>query len=379
MSKQLEALNAGADDFLLKPVKYRFLYYSLSSRIRRARLLRGFMERDGLTGLLNHTAFQERFSAAFSRAKETDKPLSLALIDIDNFKAINEDYGHLEGDRLLKSLAILLERHLREFEQAILGRVGGEELAILMPDTDQETMKQLLEAIREHYAHIHHETASGILNSTFSCGFASTPDFTGAGALYEAADHALHEAKINGKNRIHGGKPSTKPQQSEQLEDSDILAEEDLIFLEDDPKAQPLVKPNTQPDAPENDKIKVVVVDDDTQMLRHIATVLGEKGFEVITAPTGDQGYDLVKKHHPRLVLIDLLLFPGIHGFELCQKIRKDKSLEGCGIILMTAVYKDYRYRLEGKEAGADDFIEKPINYPVLFDKIKALLPDAGL
>ena len=124
---------------------------------------------------------------------------------------------------------------------------------------------------------------------------------------------------------------------------------------------------------------RILVVDDDRQLLKHICTVLEERGFEVISAHIGDEGYELARRHKPNVALIDLLLFPGIHGFELCQKIRDDPGLQGTKIILMTAVYKDYRYRLEGKEAGADEFIEKPINYPQLFEKITQLAPDLSV
>ena len=376
MNKQLEALNAGADDFLLKPVKYRFLYYSLSSRIKRARSLRRLMERDGLTGLLNHTASQERFAAAVAHAREAGSVLSFALIDIDNLKAVNDTYGHHQGDRLLKSLSILLERHLREYEHKVVGRFGGEELAVLLPDLKHQKAQQLMNIIRQHYAHIHHESPHGTFNATLSCGLASFPACADLRSLLETADNALAEAKRRGKNLVVGDPEPQKPTVTpEDLESEELLEEDELIFL-DDEEVHPIDSPHQANDGMPAETAKILVVDDDPQMLRHIETVLGEKGFEIITAPTGDQGFTRAIKEKPQLVLIDLLLFPGIHGFELCQKIRKERQLEGCGIILMTAVYKDYRYRLEGKEAGADDFIEKPINYPVLFDKIKALLPD---
>ncbi len=392
VNKQLEALNTGADDFILKPVKYKFLYYSLSSRIKRARMLRAYLTRDSLTGLPNHSEFQKELAHYGEKAKVEGAPFVLALIDLDDFKAVNERYSHQEGDRMLKALSVLLKKRLSPF--ATVGRYGGEESAIIFHDMSIDRAWQILEQTREAFSNIKHHSGAGPFCATFSGGCASWPDYDDITDLTEAADRALGNAKFNGKNQIL--KASSLPKKAEQ--GSIGSPADDLIFMDegddfeildtgaasDAPTvSMPVPKLPGNPEADlektEANKPLVVVVDDDSQILQHISTVLVEKGFAVNQADTGDQGFEIIKKQKPLLVLIDLLLFPGIHGFELCQMIRKTPGLEGTKIILMTAVYKDYRYRLEGKEAGANDFIEKPINYPVLFEKIRRLCPDVKL
>jgi DNA-binding response OmpR family regulator len=127
---QLKALQLGSDDFLTKPIHSEHLISLVRSRIERSRLLRSLMERDSLTDLLNHSSFKEQLTIELARATRHNTALVVAILDIDYFKLVNDRYGHLVGDQVLKSLARLLRGGLRQTDAA--GRVGGEEFAVVL-------------------------------------------------------------------------------------------------------------------------------------------------------------------------------------------------------------------------------------------------------
>jgi len=119
---------------------------------------------------------------------------------------------------------------------------------------------------------------------------------------------------------------------------------------------------------------KIIVVDDELNITNLLKVFLERKGYQVLLAYDGTSGYELIEKENPDLIITDLLL-PGLHGFELCKKLKENVKLMHIPIILMTAVYKKTKYKMEGKQYGADDFIEKPFELPVLLAKIEKLIP----
>jgi len=122
--KQMAALGNGGDDFLTKPIEPEHLISAVTTRIERYRKLRVLMVQDSLTGLLNHSTTKDRLAQEFERARRHNLPLSYAMIDLDHFKLVNDDFGHATGDQVLKSLAHLLKQRLRSSD--IVGRIGGE-------------------------------------------------------------------------------------------------------------------------------------------------------------------------------------------------------------------------------------------------------------
>jgi PleD family two-component response regulator len=110
IGRQREAMSLGGDEFLHKPIQPEHLVSAVRSRVIRYRALRALMVRDSLTGLLNHTSYKERLRAEVARAKRQNKMLSVAIIDIDHFKNVNDTYGHPAGDRVIKNLSRLLKQ-----------------------------------------------------------------------------------------------------------------------------------------------------------------------------------------------------------------------------------------------------------------------------
>ena len=199
LDKQLDAMSEGGDDFLTKPIKPRHLIATVRNRAGRARSLRSRMVRDSLTGLFNHTHTLQLLEDARSRARRSSTPLSFAMLDIDFFKKVNDTYGHPMGDRVIKSLALFLKQRLRKTDH--IGRYGGEEFAVVLPDTDAATALKVLDEIRQRFAEISYPAQPMDLSCTFSCGIAELHEGVDSKTLSKRADEALYEAKHSGRNR----------------------------------------------------------------------------------------------------------------------------------------------------------------------------------
>jgi len=206
--RQLKAMSIGADDFLTKPIDPDHLVGAVANRIERARVLRSYMVRDSLTGLLNHTKTKEQLDIEIARSARQETGLVFAIIDIDKFKLVNDTYGHPTGDRVIKGLSRLLQQRLRKVD--IVGRIGGEEFGVILVDTDGENALNVLNKLRESYARIVHQSGGVEFSSSFSCGAAQFSDYDSAQAMTEAADRALYAAKEGGRNQVVMAQPEKK-------------------------------------------------------------------------------------------------------------------------------------------------------------------------
>lgn len=199
INRQLEAMGIGGDDFLTKPIKPEHLRSAVLSRAERYRRLRALMIRDGLTGLLNNSAVSEQLRKEIIRAGRQTSQLSYVMIDLDQFKLVNDNYGHAVGDRVLKSLARLFKQRLRRSD--IIGRYGGEEFVIIFPDTAGPAAIKVMDELRRSFALVQHMAGDKEFTVTFSCGVASYPEYKTPADISSAADRALYEAKKHGRNR----------------------------------------------------------------------------------------------------------------------------------------------------------------------------------
>jgi len=155
---------------------------------------------DGLTGLVNHRTFQERFSAMLGRAERRNFAVSLLLTDIDHFKKVNDTYGHPTGDEVLRRVAAILRGSARKID--ITARYGGEEFAIVLEGTDRAGARQLAERIRQEVAQQTFASPKGSFQATLSIGVASYPDDAREKAeIIARADQSLYAAKHGGRNR----------------------------------------------------------------------------------------------------------------------------------------------------------------------------------
>lgn len=156
---------------------------------------------DGMTQLLNRTAFQEQSALALQRAMRSERPLSVLILDIDHFKSVNDTYGHAIGDDVIRAVAKTIRAQVRRID--IAARYGGEEFVVILEDTDIQGAHLFAERLRERIANLVHQAESAAFHATISLGLSAFPDHaTDVDTLVEYADMALYESKRNGRNRV---------------------------------------------------------------------------------------------------------------------------------------------------------------------------------
>ncbi len=205
---QIQAVGRGADDFLTKPISDAQLVAAVRVRIERARQLSAQISRDSLTGLLKHAAIKEMVDIEVARSQRKGTSITVAMLDIDHFKTVNDTYGHAVGDLVISSVAMLLRQRLRRSD--IIGRYGGEEFAVILPECSVEDAYRLLEDIRLSFSTVHFNHEGQEFTCTLSAGLASSkklPDHGGA-KLLVAADEALYVAKRGGRNQVQSAQDS---------------------------------------------------------------------------------------------------------------------------------------------------------------------------
>jgi two-component system, cell cycle response regulator len=158
---------------------------------------------DHLTGLYNRGYIEDRFAIELSRARRYGKVLTLAVIDADCFKLLNDTHGHSAGDAALKKIGMLLRDSFRQSDTA--GRFGGEEFVVLLPETDIQVARRKVESLRETVAatRIALNSHGKTVQVTISAGLASFPqDGNDEGELFATADERMFQAKRGGRNRV---------------------------------------------------------------------------------------------------------------------------------------------------------------------------------
>ncbi len=213
------ALGAGASDYLTKPfddaeliARVRVHLYNRllqrELRVKNAELeilnqkLEELNRTDPLTGTANRRSLNESLEREYLRAQRYQRPLSLLMMDVDHFKHVNDTHGHQAGDTVLITIASSLLCSLRK--QDVVGRYGGEEFAVVLPETVKDNALIVAERCRDMVASIETDTGSSRLKVTMSVGVAALSDegVSGTAELIRAADRALYQAKREGRNRV---------------------------------------------------------------------------------------------------------------------------------------------------------------------------------
>ncbi|MCC2957474.1 diguanylate cyclase [Massilia sp. IC2-477] len=205
---EASGLKMGASDYITKPFNQTVVMARVALHlqvVRQRRMLERLANIDGLTELANRRRFDEVYALEWQRARRSNRPLSLALLDIDAFKQYNDRYGHPAGDRALRAVARLAAGAMRR-PADLAARYGGEEMVLLLPETGALEACQVVAQLREAVAAlmITHEASSVAPVLTASVGGATlAPDDPGSAAdLFEAADAELYRAKQAGRNRV---------------------------------------------------------------------------------------------------------------------------------------------------------------------------------
>lgn len=203
--KQLTAFDVGADEYLTKPydlhqlrarIRSGMRFHRLQDRLKRAAIT------DGLTGLWNHSHFRELIDREFLRSRRYGGGVSLVMLDLDHFKAVNDTYGHETGNSVLQQAARHLERNVRETD--LVARYGGEEFAIVCPETPLEEAAQLAERIRKSMPQQIRiaEQPQLIVRASFGVASTEDPRVHSVTDLVNLSDQSLYVSKRTGRNKV---------------------------------------------------------------------------------------------------------------------------------------------------------------------------------
>jgi diguanylate cyclase (GGDEF)-like protein len=211
-SDVIEGLEAGADDYIRKPFDPQELRVRLRTgkrilclldQITAAReTLRELAARDPLTGLWNHSSIIDLLVTELERAQRQGTSVGVALVDLDRFKSINDTYGHLVGDHVLREAAQIMSHSVRPYDA--VGRLGGEEFLVVLPGCDQINAVSHAERLRSALNRATVNTSSGPLQFTASFGVTVVPPEAGIDAqtAMDIADSSMYAAKHAGRDRV---------------------------------------------------------------------------------------------------------------------------------------------------------------------------------
>ncbi|HEX7595173.1 MAG TPA: diguanylate cyclase [Gemmatimonadaceae bacterium] len=218
-ANKVEGLDAGADDYITKPINFAELEAKVNALLRIKSLETELRDRktevevlndkltrisltDGLTEIDNRRCLEERLHEMWQHSVRLHEPIALIMCDIDKFKSVNDNYGHQAGDSVLKEVARLLKEDAREIDR--VGRYGGEEFLLILQGTVLDAAVTFAERLREKVEGHTFTYTGGTLRRTISCGVAASPHprVKDQEALLKAADEALYVAKETGRNRV---------------------------------------------------------------------------------------------------------------------------------------------------------------------------------
>lgn len=201
------SLNIGADDFIFKPLDAKLFMLRIISclkqyklnreNLHKSNLLYNMATRDTLTGLCNRNHFMELYEKKAAESARNGEPMSVILMDIDHFKLINDQYGHLRGDYVLREIADILTRNLRISDT--ICRWGGEEFLILCPHTDREKAIIVAEKLRDEIESYEFE---GVGRITSSFGVTEWQEDDDHEKIFRRTDNSLYLAKLTGRNKV---------------------------------------------------------------------------------------------------------------------------------------------------------------------------------
>lgn len=328
------AFAAGADDFIGKPLIGPELAARVHGRLERNRLMRQLAETDPLTGAFNRRKFTDLVGRYLRLADRQRLPLSVAILDIDKFKQVNDTHGHLVGDAVLQRLVAVLKAHLRA--EDIVGRWGGEEFAIVMIGATKAGAAMRLTRVMEEFRD---DPALDAIKPTYSAGVAEYPrDGQNLMELQKVADASLYDAKHAGRSRVFAAGAIHQELQ----------------------------------------QIDVALVTANEKVARDVKSGLEARGLVLRTFTEAESARAALAggspTHEARLAIIDTDL-QGASGLALLRIMREHGVLKHTRALLMSGSGSDAE-REEGLSAGAIGFLHKPLSQRSLVEAVRKALEE---
>jgi diguanylate cyclase (GGDEF)-like protein len=332
-----EIFEAGADDYVSKPIVGQELLTRVRNRLERVRGHRELSEKDDLTGTASRRKAGGTLEALLASADGRGQPVALALVDLDDFRRFNDLHGDGEGDAVLRRLGGLASDTFRG--EDVVGRWGSDEFVIgaygMTGDDGVQRVAEMLESFREQRPL---DPGGCPERISFSAGIAEYPrDGADLRALHRSAEAALSRCKEQGGDRVLPFHPGTDTQTS-------------------------------RPD--------IVVVDDDDVLASLLIDSLQTRGYSLQRFADGQQAADALSGASPpivpSLILLDVDL-PGLDGLAVLRRLAKDGALERTRVIMLTA-HSGEAEVVEALELGACDHISKPFSIPILVQRIRRTL-----
>ncbi|WP_053365370.1 diguanylate cyclase [Bacillus sp. FJAT-27245] len=338
--ERAEAYKRGADDFVEIPFEMEELIARAGRLLKRKELFNQIALLDELTGLYNRRFLKDIFKRNIASLSRTNKVFCLAILDIDHFKEINDEFGHLTGDRVLSFIASQIKERTRGTDSSF--RFGGEEFAIILPGTGiQEAEAILNRLLNEIRNHVFSENGKSF-SVTFSAGiYLVNNDQVTLEDAIGGADRCLYMAKENGRSQVAtkcggGGEPFTK-------------------------------------------KLHVSIIDDDAIIRSMLSKII--RGMEVpgvhIHVEAFENGRLFFDSNQLTLEGEHFLILDGVmpvmDGLEVLQKVRKESEGTSVKILMLTARKNEYDIA-RALKLGADDYVTKPFSLTELEARIKVLI-----
>lgn len=341
-STRLKAYESGAVDVIAKPLDLEELLVRVRSRINYKEMISKAVLFDELTGTFNRKFLKMELERYLFEMKRTREPLSLVVIDLDRFKMVNDQYGHVVGDTVLKGFSTFILNNKRQSDYLI--RYGGEEFILLLPQTKLTEANKLMERLLKTFRSNTFMSNEGkSFSVTFSAGVVEITDPSlQVEEHVRRADLALYEAKETGRDRV-----CVYGQDKETNSNGKVIH---IGIIDDDTVVHELLE----------DRLKKLALNNyelDIQMFRE-----GESFF----------ASDWHTQSGKFLIILDGIM-PRMDGLEVLQKLRAQYD-EKKFVVLMLTGRKSEKDIVRALEIGADDYLTKPFNFGELEARIKRLI-----
>ncbi|WP_170289410.1 response regulator [Metabacillus lacus] len=338
---RVQSYSGGADDFILKPFDLEEFKIRLGNQLQKKRSIDELVLVDELTRLYNRRFLAGAFERLMNQMSRENVAFSIAILDLDHFKNINDTYGHPAGDKVLMEFANIMRQQMRPSD--LVFRYGGEEFLILLPKTDGKTAKQVLERILSELHRTEFISEDSAFRVSFSAGVMEIRESNDLQIVLDLVDGALYEAKAAGRKNV------------KLAAFSDILPRKKVLnigVVDDDPIIRTILQ----------DLFKKSQLNEQFQLEMKAF----KDGMEFI-----ESGW-YKKKAEPYFMILDGMM-PKMDGLEVLQKIRGFENQNQFTVVMLTS-RKGEQDVARALKLGADDYLTKPFKLLELESRLTHLV-----